>query len=314
MSSQTLTRLLSYIDRETSRLETSQNESPRDEAVLTLTSEEVPQARPRVYNDKNFLTSLQLHRLSITMDEARSILIDLEEEERHDAKGGSHGPFGSTLEAPREIKRATSPAGGAHSRLAPARKQLKRLNDRIQEIEHSVEKRRRAETSAFREEAKSREQARRRDSVTSGPVESTLTHRRQASITAASDGSTSPQTTVDSTAKTKSKSDRGELSMEEKLGLQGSVQETLSNEILGFASTLKANAIKMGEKLAADNKFVESAGDALDRVVGGVERTSNQLNKYNKSGALGWKFYILAVLGIFLSLVFGMTIVWIFPK
>jgi hypothetical protein len=92
------------------------------------------------------------------------------------------------------------------------------------------------------------------------------------------------------------------------------VQESLSTEILGFASTLKANAIKMGEKLAADTKLVESAGEALEKVVGGVEKTSTQLNKYTKSDALGWRFYILAVLGVFLSLVFGMTIVWIFPK
>jgi hypothetical protein len=298
MSDQTLTRLLNYIDRETSALEGSPNSG-----VLTLKSEQpLPTARPRVYNDQNFITSLQLHRLSITMDEARSILIDLEQQERHESRSTSG--IGTSLEAVRELKRTPSPVSVARSLFAPARKRLKSLNDRLQVIEYTVERQRRAEKTAFQDELKHKEHTQQLGSI-SNDVKSTLTHRRQSS------GDGDPSLLEHHK---KSNELRGEMTMEEKLAVQGSVQESLSTEILGFASTLKANAIKMGEKLAADTKLVESAGEALEKVVGGVEKTSTQLNKYTKSDALGWRFYILAVLGVFLSLVFGMTIVWIFPK
>lgn len=125
-----LERLLKSIDESTSKVEALEPGSSKP------------------FDPKVFVVSLELDKISANIDQARSILLDLE-------------------------------AANTTSSLSSQRAQLKALNGRIQKIQHTVRVARNRDESSFKQHQEE-EQAKRRQSTSSGS--SHLKHRSSTSI------------------------------------------------------------------------------------------------------------------------------------
>jgi hypothetical protein len=172
---------------------------------------------------------------------------------------------------------------------------LKRINQRLQLAQHKVQTRQEQET---REYHKEQERKQKLSVIESEPG---LRNRRLS--------------TADGIANIKQpKSTSADLSLNDKLSVQQTVQEDLSHDILGMVSKIKSNAIALSEKMATDADVVRSTGEALNRTSSSMEKVGSRLNKYHKTGALGWRFYIMAVVFLIVAVFAGMTIIRLFPK
>ncbi|KAA8898676.1 hypothetical protein TRICI_006493 [Trichomonascus ciferrii] len=254
-----LLQLFKHIDEETAHLE-------------DVTKDVSVQKAGGSYNHDVFIASLELDKLNINMDRARSILLDIES-----AASPGESPSASTASLLR--------TANASSKTSMLRGHLKSLNDRLQRIGQTVRAVQVGEARAYDDE------------------QTKLHHRRTSSLTAAS-------------LKEKSVDDAQghSSSMDQKLSVQRNTQETLSSEILDMVSTMKNNALRFADKIAQDNNVIQSTSDALHKSSGSMNKVGSRLSSWQKSSALGYKFYILSALFLFLALVLGMTFVRLFPK
>lgn len=108
--------------------------------------------------------------------------------------------------------------------------------------------------------------------------------------------------------------DKAEVTFTEKLHLNHTLHSTLSNDILSLVRTLKQDALSFSEKLAADANVLDSTARSLERSSGAMGRVGSRLGEYRRTSALGWWFYVVAVLGIVAAVIGGMIIIKLFPK
>lgn len=227
------------------------------------------------YDHDIFIASLELEKLNSNMDRARSILLDIEST----SSSPGESPSASTTSL---LRTANT---GMPAKTSMLRSHLKSLNDRLQRIGQTVRSVQVNETRMYNDEL------------------TKLHHRRTSSVTTASLKNALP------------KEEQGHSSsMDQKLSIQRNTQETLSSEILDMVSTMKNNALKFADKIAQDNNVVQSTSDALHKSSGSMNKVGTRLSSWQKSSALGYKFYILSALFLFLALVLGMTFVRLFPK
>lgn len=99
-----------------------------------------------------------------------------------------------------------------------------------------------------------------------------------------------------------------------KMEVNQDMHNELSEDLVAMVQKIRANAEKFNEKLEADKSVVDAAADALQNAGSNMSNVGQRLSKYRKSSALGWKFYIMAVLGIIGSLMLGMMLIHLFPK
>lgn len=108
--------------------------------------------------------------------------------------------------------------------------------------------------------------------------------------------------------------DKAEVTFTEKLHLNHALHTTLSTDILSLVRTLKQDALSFSEKLAADANVLEGTARSLERSSGAMGRVGSRLGEYRRTAALGWWFYVMAILGIVGAVVGGMIIIKLFPK
>jgi SNARE protein 1 len=174
-----------------------------------------------------------------------------------------------------DLEASKAPGRGSGDRL-----RLQQLNGRIQGIQHKVR--------AMQQRELATAQQRQKEASTDVQEAGSLLKQRRQS--------------------------KAIMSAQEKLSVQKDVQETLSTEILGMVSNLKANAVAFADKLGQDTAVVQDAADALNRSSGMLDKVGSRLNQYRQTGAIGWWFYIWAVVFMVVALIGGMIVIRLFPK
>lgn len=91
-------------------------------------------------------------------------------------------------------------------------------------------------------------------------------------------------------------------------------QQELSRDVLEMVEAIKKNAEQFSAKLESDNDVLTAATEAITRTAGSMTGVGTRLQKYRKTNAIGWWFYIWSVLFMVLALVGGMLVTQIFPK
>lgn len=173
---------------------------------------------------------------------------------------------------------------------------LKRINQRLQLAQHRVQSQQEQEVRAYEKEKQKLSKP-----AMVVEFESGLRNRRSSATDIGHSNQYPSSTSTD-------------MSLDDKLSVQHRVQEDLSHDILDMVSKIKANAIALGDKLATDTDVVTSTSEALHKTSGSMAKVGTRLNKYHSSGALGWKFYIMAIIFLIVAIFSGMTIIRLFPK
>lgn len=91
-------------------------------------------------------------------------------------------------------------------------------------------------------------------------------------------------------------------------------QQELSRDVLEMVEAIKKNAEQFSAKLEADGDVLTAATEAISRTAGSMTGVGSRLQKYRKTNAIGWWFYIWAILFMILATVGGMLVTRIFPK
>ncbi|PRT57062.1 Protein transport protein use1 [Wickerhamiella sorbophila] len=104
------------------------------------------------------------------------------------------------------------------------------------------------------------------------------------------------------------------MSNADHLAVQDTMQQELSENILEMVRDIRKNAEIFSEKLAADSGVVDATGDALNKATSKMDSVGSKLNKYRKTSALGFWFYVKATLFIVGALIGGMLLVQLMPK
>lgn len=259
-----LLQLFKNLDSEVNQLEYITKKEPEKDEDIT-------------YNNDVFIASLELEKLNVTMDKARSILLELEAS----TSSPNNSPSASTNSL---LMRSSSPKIN-NTQTGPLRTHLKTLNSRIQHIGQTIRAIQLQETNLYNDEQRRKQQQEQQGKEKDV---SSFKHRNI--------------------------SHNNDSSLDQKLSVQKNTQETLSTEILDMVSTMKSNALKFADKITEDNNVVSSTSEALHKSSGNMNKVGNKLSTWQKSSALGYRFYIFAGLFLFLSLVIGMTLVQLFPK
>lgn len=182
--------------------------------------------------------------------------------------------------------------------ISASRALLKKINQRIQLAQHKVQTVHQREAQTYQLELQ------RKQALAILQSEPGLRNRRGSLNYPASNE------TKTSSIKTTST----DISLNDKLTVQQNVQEDLSHDILDMVSKIKSNAIAFGEKMAADSDVIRSTGEALNKTAGNMDKVGSRLSKYQTTSALGWRFYIMAVIFLIVAVSGGMIIIRLFPK
>ncbi|KAK9241334.1 hypothetical protein V1525DRAFT_447398 [Lipomyces kononenkoae] len=102
--------------------------------------------------------------------------------------------------------------------------------------------------------------------------------------------------------------------LESRLEYHRQQQDSISASLLTQTQALKRNAVALGEKLDIDKDVVNNAAAALDRNVDNMKRTGGRLTQYRQLGAIGWRFYIVSALVMFVSVILGLAVIKLLPK
>ncbi|KAK9368673.1 hypothetical protein V1509DRAFT_622414 [Lipomyces kononenkoae] len=102
--------------------------------------------------------------------------------------------------------------------------------------------------------------------------------------------------------------------LESRLDYHRQQQDSISASLLAQTQVLKRNAVALGEKLDVDKDVVNNAAAALDRNVDNMKRTGGRLTEYRQLSAIGWRFYIVSALVMFVSVILGLIVIKLLPK
>ncbi|KAK9389714.1 hypothetical protein V1515DRAFT_594277 [Lipomyces mesembrius] len=102
--------------------------------------------------------------------------------------------------------------------------------------------------------------------------------------------------------------------LESRLDYHRQQQDSISASLLAQTQILKRNAVALGEKLDVDKDVVNNAAAALDRNVDNMKRTGGRLTQYRQLSAIGWRFYIVSALVMFVSVLMGLIVIKLLPK
>ncbi|KAK9315855.1 hypothetical protein V1522DRAFT_404814 [Lipomyces starkeyi] len=102
--------------------------------------------------------------------------------------------------------------------------------------------------------------------------------------------------------------------LESRLDYHRQQQDSISASLLAQTQILKRNAVALGEKLDVDKDVVNNATAALDRNVDNMKRTGGRLTQYRQLSAIGWRFYIVSALVMFVSVIVGLMVIKLLPK
>ncbi|KAK9451395.1 uncharacterized protein V1518DRAFT_8791 [Limtongia smithiae] len=102
--------------------------------------------------------------------------------------------------------------------------------------------------------------------------------------------------------------------LEDRLEYHRQQQESLSTALLAQTALLKRNALALGNKLESDKDVVTNAMNALDKNVDNMKRTGGRLAQYRETNAIGWRFYIVSAVVMFLSMLMALIIIKLLPK
>ena len=112
----------------------------------------------------------------------------------------------------------------------------------------------------------------------------------------------------------KSQKDQETFTLDQKIQIQQNTQESLANDILSLVRTIKQDAISLSNKLAVDADVIRNTALSLEKSTGVMGRVGSKLGEYHRSTAIGWWFYIMAVVFMVCAVAGAMIIVRLFPK
>lgn len=133
-----------------------------------------------------------------------------------------------------------------------------------------------------------------------------LKHRRRPSLLPAS-------TPVKSSNKNSTEEEK-KLSFDTKMSIQSQAQSSISSDILSLVRQIRSDAVAFSEKLAQDSEVLKGTANSLEKSSGIMGVVGGKMNEYRRSTAIGYWFYIWAVLFLVAAIVGGMIVIRLFPK
>lgn len=124
---------------------------------------------------------------------------------------------------------------------------------------------------------------------------------------AAKSAPSSPTTTSPDTSKQ-------DLTLTQKVQIQSQTQDSIAADILSLVRQLRSDAVSFSERLVVDTDVVAGTAATLEKSAGVMGRVGGRLGEYQRSTAIGWWFYIWAVVFLVAAIVGSMIVIRLFPK
>lgn len=78
-------------------------------------------------------------------------------------------------------------------------------------------------------------------------------------------------------------------------------QQTISDDLLTMAQTLRKSQEAFGQAIGADNDLIDKTGEALNRNADKMKNTGGRLSQYTRKSSWSWMYTYLAILIAFVS-------------
>lgn len=78
-------------------------------------------------------------------------------------------------------------------------------------------------------------------------------------------------------------------------------QESISDDLLKMAKTLRESQETFGAAISADNELIEKTGEALHVNADKMKRTGGRLSQYSRKSGWSWLYTYLAIFVAFLA-------------
>lgn len=105
-----------------------------------------------------------------------------------------------------------------------------------------------------------------------------------------------------------------DATLQTKLRVDENEQDDIANDVLSLVRRMKQNAVDMNQKLAKDDAMVKDTAAALESSSTKMGSVGQKMNEYQRTAAIGYFFYIKAVVFMVVAVAGGMIIIRLFPK
>ncbi|KAG5354784.1 hypothetical protein CJU89_6575 [Yarrowia sp. B02] len=105
-----------------------------------------------------------------------------------------------------------------------------------------------------------------------------------------------------------------DASLDTKLRVDEHEQDDIANDVLSLVRRMKQNAVDMNAKLAQDDRLVKDTAAALESSSTKMGSVGQKMSDYQRTAAIGYFFYIKAVVFMVVAVAGGMIVIRLFPK
>lgn len=105
-----------------------------------------------------------------------------------------------------------------------------------------------------------------------------------------------------------------DATLQTKLRVDENEQDDIANDVLSLVRRMKQNAVDMNTKLNKDDALVRDTGAALERSAAKMGSVGERMGEYQRTAAIGYFFYIKAVVFMVVAVAGGMIVIRLFPK
>lgn len=105
-----------------------------------------------------------------------------------------------------------------------------------------------------------------------------------------------------------------DASLQTKLQVDENEQDDIANDVLSLVRRMKQNANDLNAKLNKDNDVVRDTAAALESSSSKMGTVGQKMSQYQRTTAIGYFFYIKAVVFMVLTVAGAMIIIRLFPK
>lgn len=105
-----------------------------------------------------------------------------------------------------------------------------------------------------------------------------------------------------------------DATLQTKLRVDENEQDDIANDVLSLVRRMKQNAVDMNQKLSRDDAIVKDTAAALESSSTKMGSVGQKMNDYQRTTAIGYFFYIKAVVFMVVAVAGGMIVIRLFPK
>lgn len=105
-----------------------------------------------------------------------------------------------------------------------------------------------------------------------------------------------------------------DATLQTKLRVDENEQDDIANDVLSLVRRMKQNAVDMNQKLTRDDAIVKDTAAALESSSTKMGSVGQKMNEYQRTTAVGYFFYIKAVVFMVVAVAGGMIVIRLFPK